>query len=91
MGTEETGMNDEQDEETGRFTEKYATSDFLDALRGGDGMATTSEVAERVGAPRRTAYGRLEELRDEGVLEKRSVGAGVLWVLTAADDREVPA
>jgi GTP-sensing pleiotropic transcriptional regulator CodY len=92
MATKETDMNDEQDAETGQFTEKYATADFLDVLRDNDGMATTSEVAEGVDAPRRTAYGRLEELHDEGVIGKRSVGAGVLWVLPSSEsESEVPA
>lgn len=90
MGAKEVTMNDEQDDETGQFTEKYATSDFLDALRECDGMATTSEVAEHVGAPRRTAYGRLEELHDTGTIGKRSVGAGVLWLLTS-EEQGIPA
>ena len=81
MASNRSVMNDERDTDSGEFTEKYDSETFLEAIREHDGAASTAEVAERVGAPRRTAYGRLERLHDDGQLEKRSVGAGVLWMV----------
>jgi len=46
---------------------------------------TTSEVAEQLDCARRTAYGKLEELAEEGKLETKKVGArGRIWWWPAA-------
>lgn len=77
----ESGEDDEDRDETGQFTEKYPRSVFLDALRGLGGEAGTTDVADEVGCPRRTAYHRLSNLRDEGRINSRKVGSAMLWVI----------
>lgn len=76
---------DQRDEESGQFTPEFPDSDFLDALRGGEGV-TTSEVAETVGCKYRTAYARLSDLEDEGQVRSRKVGNTLLWMLAEEDD-----
>jgi hypothetical protein len=79
----ETMPYDKRDEQSGRFTPEFADEDFLEALResGGD---TTSGVAELVGCKYRTAYARLQDLREAGRVTAREVGNSFLW--EAVDD-----
>lgn len=86
MGTNQSPMNENRDTESGQFAEKYDTETFLDALRAGGGAASTADVADHVGCPRRTAYSRLDALHDDGRIGKRAVGAGVLWELNGDRD-----
>lgn len=76
--------NDERNEDTGRFAAKYTDQDFLDAIVALGGAAGTGDIADEVGCPQRTAYGRLNELREAGKVESRKVGSVLLWSL--ADD-----
>jgi hypothetical protein len=76
-------VNDERDEDTGKFEEKYDDDDFVAAIRDFDGAAGTADVADAVGCPHSTAYHRLDRLRDDGRIDSRQVGNAVLWV---ADD-----
>jgi PAS domain S-box-containing protein len=58
----------------------------LDAFEAVGEPVTTPEVAERLGLGRRTAYGRLERLVEEGRLETKKVGANArVWWRSAAD------
>lgn len=82
MATVHSDMNDERNGETGRFAAKYPRSDFIEAIRAGDGGATTTEIAEYVGCPQTTAYDRLTAMQENGDVTKRSVGASVLWLLS---------
>ena len=79
------GMSERRDEKSGRYRSKYSREEFIEALSELDGFAGTSEVAEHVGVPHRTAYDYLARLRDEGRLSARTVGSGNVWVL-AEDD-----
>lgn len=79
MGGREQNNNDRN--ESGQFTEKYPKRVFLDALRGLGGEAGTTNVADEVGCPRRTAYHRLSNLRDEGRIDSRKIGNAMLWVI----------
>ena len=74
-------VNDERDEDTGKFEEKWADEDFVDAIRDFDGAAGTADVADAVGCPHSTAYHRLGRLRDDGRINSRQVGNAVLWVV----------
>lgn len=70
----------------GQFASKYTDEDFLDAVGASGGAAGTTEIADAVGCPQRTAYHRLDELRDAGDVSSRKVGGSILWLLADADD-----
>jgi len=77
------GSDDHSDQrdDAGKFSQKYPTSAFLDALRELDGAAGTGDVADAVGCPQRTAYHRLSNLRNKGQIDSRQVGGSMLWVV----------
>lgn len=81
-------MPRKRDDESGRYTDAYTDADFLDAVRRESGMASTTEVADRVGCTRRTALNRLEGLAEAGQVERRDVGDAALWILGGGDDGE---
>lgn len=81
-GTRTVGVNEERDEDSGKFASKYTDQDFLNAIQELGGAAGTADIADAVGCPRRTAYNRLDNLREEGTLETREVGSSLLWMLT---------
>jgi hypothetical protein len=74
---------DKRDEQSGQFTPEFADEDFLEALRESGGE-TTSGVAELVGCKYRTAYTRLQDLREAGRVTAREIGNSFLW--EAVDD-----
>lgn len=71
----------ERDEESGRYSETYPLSDFIDALDSLGGAGGTQEVADVVGCKYRTANAKLHELEDEGRITARRVGNAYLWRL----------
>lgn len=71
--------NPERDEETGRFSDHYPDGAFLTVIRERD-LPTTTEIADAVGCDRRTAYVRLKELQDRGVVTSRKVGTTLVWM-----------
>ncbi len=60
---------------------KYEDSEFRDAVSELE-PASTSEVADAVGCPRRTADYRLKQLRDEGAVESKMAGNSLIWFLS---------
>lgn len=85
METNTAGMGDRnpyRSEDSGRYTEGYTPEDALEALQELAGAATTSEVAEKVGCARRTAYNKLDTLEEEGRIRSRDAGRSRLWLLT---------
>lgn len=84
-------MNEERDEDSGKFESKYTDEDFIVAIETLDGVAGTSEVAEEVGCPRRTAYNRLDQLRERGVLQTRDIGPSLLWTLLSDSQQSTDA
>jgi predicted ArsR family transcriptional regulator len=68
----------DRDEESGQFTEEYPREDFLDALEE-IGPAGTTDVSNIVGCDRRTAYLKLQQLEEDGVIHSRKVGNALLW------------
>lgn len=81
MATNTGVVNDERNSDTGQFSAKYREEDFIEALRS-LGTAGTVDVAEEVGAPRRSAYNKLESLAESGLVNTRKIGAVRVWELS---------
>lgn len=58
---------------------KYDDREFLAAVRENE-PASTREVSEHVGCPRRTADYRLRKLREAGSVESKLVGNSLVWL-----------
>ena len=71
----------DRDEETGKYTERYSSDEFLSALESLDGAAGTQEVANEIGCAYRTAHAKLTELENEDKITFRKVGNAKLWML----------
>ena len=69
----------DRDEETGKYTGEYSTSDFIDAIKSKNGMAGTGDIAEHIGCAHDTAYKRLQSLEEKGLIRSRKVGNTLLW------------
>jgi hypothetical protein len=74
-----TSMPKERDEDSGRYTETYPLTAFLNAIESFGGTAGTQEVADEVGCAYRTAHAKLVELEDRGEVTSRRVGNARLW------------
>ena len=74
-------MPKDRDEETGKYTERYSSDEFLSALESLDGAAGTQEVANEIGCAYRTAHAKLTELEKEDKITSRKVGNAKLWML----------
>ncbi|WP_344982447.1 hypothetical protein, partial [Streptosporangium fragile] len=57
----------------------------LKALRQFNGAPGTQEITEEVGCEYRTAYGKLTDMEQEGVITSRKVGNANLWMLVDDD------
>lgn len=73
-------MTVKQDERTGRFVIQYRDEVFFNALAELK-MASTREVAERVGCSYELAYRRLNDLHKRNKVMKKPVGNSILWYL----------
>jgi len=71
----------DRDDDSGRYSETYPPSDFIDALDSLGGSAGTQEVADAVGCKYRTANAKLHDLEDNGEITSRKVGNAYLWML----------
>lgn len=60
---------------------KYEDAAFVEALRD-HAPASTKEIGEAVGCPRRTADYRLRKLRDEGSVGSKEIGNSLMWYLS---------
>lgn len=79
-------MPRDRDRDSGKYTEVYAKSDFVDLLSGT--RLSTSEVAEHLNCHRTTAYDKLRAYEEEGLLKSTSVGNTLLWELTEEPNSE---
>jgi len=70
---------DNRDCDTGKFSEKYDSEEFVDSLHRLGGSGSTKEIADEVGCARRTAHYRLTDLEDDGRVTSREVGRSILW------------
>ena len=77
----DSSMPRERDEDSGKYTDAYGDSEFLDALRDEDGVAGTSDLADAVGCTSRQALNRLRELEDAGKVTSKDVGRSYVWML----------
>lgn len=57
----------------------YDDDEFLKAIRAEGGLAGTGEIAAEVGCAHDTAYKRLVELREVGVVSSQKVGTTLAW------------
>lgn len=73
-------MMPDRDEETGQYTGEYSTEEFLGAIRNEDGPVGTGDIAVRVGCAHDTAYKRLREMSERGLVSSRKVGNTLLWM-----------
>jgi hypothetical protein len=71
----------EQDENTGKITQEYPDSAFLEAVEDLS-PASTSEVAEAVGCSSDNAYRRLKTLEESGEVESKMAGNSLIWFLS---------
>jgi len=67
-------------DESGQFTEEYEDGAFLSAI---DALpvASTQNVADRVGCSYDLAYRRLQTLEEDGEVGKEEVGGSFVWTL----------
>ncbi len=79
-------MPKDRDQQTGKYTERYTSENFLSALESLGGSAGTQEVADEVGCAYRTAHAKLTELEEDGKLTSRKVGNAKLWELASSED-----
>lgn len=71
--------NDSRDAESGQYTEKYPRSAFREAIDAEGGLASTVEVAERVGCARPSAYTKLNQMADDEEIIRKKVGHSIAW------------
>ena len=71
-----------RDSDTGQYTNKYTSAEFIRAIRDLGGAAGTQEIADVVGCNYNTAYSKLRQLEDGGEVESRKVANARLWSIT---------
>jgi len=69
----------ERDAETGKYRASHERHEFVKAVAREEGLATTAEVADRVGCAHRTALMYLNELEEEDRLTSKMAGRAKLW------------
>lgn len=78
-------MPKNRDEETGKYTETYPSSEFITVLKSLDGAAGTQEIADEIGCAYRTAHAKLTELEQKGEIASRKVGNAKLWQINKSE------
>lgn len=68
----------------GQFESEHSDSDVLAAVDANT-PAATSEVANDLGISRQAADYRLRQLRDEGRVEAKKIGASLVWFTTDSE------
>jgi hypothetical protein len=71
-------MSDERDDFSGRYTETYSLDSFINAVED-SGMASTQEIADKVGCSYDLAYRRLKELDSRDKIDGKKVGNTYHW------------
>ena len=76
----------------GRYTEEVTPLDVVEVLDDEEPVKTAKEVGEELGCTSETARQKLLELRDNGVVARKKVGAGavVWWLVDESDVSEEP-
>lgn len=73
----------ERDDE-GNFTNKVPDGEIVEFVQD-TSMCTTGDVGEAFGYSQRGAYHRLDQLVDDGRLEKQKAGASNVWTVVDKD------
>lgn len=74
----------DRDDESGKYQEKYPTEEFLEAIsQGGVG---TQDVADSVGCSYETAYKKLRNLEETGLIDSRKVANTRIWGLRETEE-----
>jgi predicted transcriptional regulator of viral defense system len=82
VGGRISGMGDsnaDRDSETGKYRASHEPHQFVKAVAREGDIATTSDVADRVGCAHRTALMYLNDLEDEGRIESTTAGRAKVW------------
>ncbi len=69
----------DRDEDTGQYTGNYSSKEFLTAIENIDGMAGTGDIADEIGCAHDTAYKRLQNLENDGLVKSQKVGNTLIW------------
>jgi len=80
-------------DESGQYTGKIGPDDVLAALRSHpEPVATAADIADVLDVTSETVRRRLTELREQGLVERKNVGArAVVWWITQTDTDGAPA
>lgn len=78
MKGERKTMADDRTEE-GKFSEQYATAEFLEAIEALP-VASTQKIADEVGCSYNLAYRRLRSLEERGSVKHEEVGTSFVWL-----------
>jgi predicted ArsR family transcriptional regulator len=73
-------MAERSRDETGRYTGEVTDDDVVAAVRAHD-PAATSEIGDELGVSRQAADRRLRNLRDDGRVSSKKIGASLVWFL----------
>lgn len=72
-------MPEQERDDRGRFEDKVSEKDLLSMFEKGEPVSAT-EVADRFEISNRAALNNLENLQEEGIIERKSVGSrAVVW------------
>jgi predicted transcriptional regulator of viral defense system len=71
--------NADRDPESGQYQASHEGHEFVKAVAREGDIATTADVADRVGCAHRTALMYLNDLEDEGRIESTKAGRAKVW------------
>jgi len=66
-------------DDEGKFNKEYPDEDFVSAIESLP-VASTQNVADKVGCSYDLAYRRLQDLEESGDIEREEVGGSFVWV-----------
>lgn len=78
-------MGRERDDKSGKYTDAYVDTEFIEAIKNEGGVAGTGDIADFVGCSHRQALNRLKELEEQGQIVSKDVGRSLIWQVTAPD------
>lgn len=76
-----------RDTKSGQFIEEYTRESFLQAIDAEGGLATTSNIADRIGCTHDAAYKRLVAMESESVVIRRLFGQTLVWRISSSIER----
>ena len=71
--------NADRDAETGKYQASHEPHEFVKAVAREGDIATTADVADRVGCAHRTALMYLNNLEDDGRIDSVMTGGTKVW------------